>query len=109
MAIDFSTTWCCKERLKWNPYLANATGFSLAVINNFLLNKYFTFHDPHPLNVSQFMRFLVFAIIGLCINTSLLWLLQRYTRLHFYMAKLTAIGIVFFWNYFSNALFTFKQ
>ena len=32
MVIDFSITWLVKERLRWNKYLANTFGFSLAVI-----------------------------------------------------------------------------
>jgi putative flippase GtrA len=45
MVVDFGLTWLCKEKLKWNRYLANSIGFSTAVINNFLINRYWTFSD----------------------------------------------------------------
>ena len=29
MVIDFGITWLCKEKLKWNKYVANSCGFTL--------------------------------------------------------------------------------
>ena len=49
MALDFSVTWICKEKLLLNKYFANSLGFCMAVINNFLLNRYWTFENTnHP-------------------------------------------------------------
>ena len=49
MGLDFVTTWLLKEKIKINKFLANAAGFSIAVINNFLLNKYWTFDNQNPI------------------------------------------------------------
>ena len=40
IAIDFSLTWICKERLKINKYISNSLGLSFAVVSNFILNRY---------------------------------------------------------------------
>ena len=66
--IDFSITWACKEKLKWNKYLASSLGFSLAVVNNYLLNKYFTFQDRNTQLATQFLKFFVISIIGLALS-----------------------------------------
>ncbi len=29
-AIDFLFTWICKEKLKWNKFISNSIGFSIA-------------------------------------------------------------------------------
>lgn len=108
MCIDFSVTWFCKEKLKINKYLANSLGFSLAVINNFLLNRYWTFeNNTHPF-AGQFAKFILVSVTGLLINNVLLYLLVKNAKKNFYLLKLVVIGIVFFWNYFVNFLFTFN-
>ena len=109
MVIDFSITWFCKERLHWNKFISNAAGFSCAVTNNFLWNRYWTFHDTsHPLTV-QFISFALVALAGLAINTALLYLLSRYLKTNFYLIKLIVTGLVFLWNYGINLLFTFNS
>lgn len=108
MCIDFSVTWFCKEKLKINKYLANSLGFSLAVINNFLLNRYWTFeNNMHPF-AGQFAKFILVSVTGLLINNVLLYMLVKNAKKNFYLLKLVVIGIVFFWNYFVNFLFTFN-
>jgi putative flippase GtrA len=108
MAVDFSVTWLCKEQLKFNKYISNSLGFCCAVINNFLLNRYWTFeHTMHPF-AELFAKFALVSITGLLINNLLLYLLLKYFKNNFYFIKLVVTGLVFFWNYFINFLFTFN-
>ncbi|MBS1510822.1 MAG: GtrA family protein [Bacteroidetes bacterium] len=108
MVVDFSITWLCKEKLHWNKFISNAAGFSFAVINNFLWNRYWTFHDTtHPL-AAQFVSFALVSLAGLAINTALLYMLSRYIKINFYLIKLLVTGLVFLWNYGINLLFTFN-
>jgi putative flippase GtrA len=108
MALDFSVTWICKEKLGFNKYLSNSLGFCCAVTSNFLLNRYWTFESSaHPFT-AQFARFLLVSISGLAINNLLLYLLVKNLKSNFYLLKLIVIGLVFFWNYFVNILFTFN-
>ncbi len=108
IVIDFSVTWLCKEKLKWNKYVANSTGFSFAVVNNYLLNRYYTFQNNDPGISLQFLKFLLISMIGLALSTGLLYLIQKNTRVNFYISKAIVIGLVFIWNYTINSLFTFQ-
>ncbi len=108
MAIDFSITWLCKEKLRLNKYLANSLGFCLAVTNNFLLNRYWTFENNTQSFTAQFIKFMLVSVSGLLINNLLLYLFIKKIRSNFYLLKLIVIGLVFFWNYFVNFLFTFN-
>jgi putative flippase GtrA len=103
-----SITWLCKEKLRWNKYVASATGFSLAVINNFLLNRYYTFNQHNTIEGSQFIAFFIVSALGLLLSTAILFLLQKKTRLNFYISKAIAILLVFLWNYSANAFYTFR-
>ncbi len=107
MVIDFFVTWLLKEKCRLNKYIANSAGFSLAVISNFVLNNTWTFNAPHEGTGKRFMMFIAIAMCGLIISNISLWLLSKYLTVNFYILKLFVIGIVFFWNYFLNAFFTF--
>ena len=107
IVIDFTVTWLCKEKLKWNKYIANSTGFSFAVVNNYLLNRYYTFQNNDPGISLQFFKFLLISLIGLALSTGLLSFIQKKTSLNFYISKAVVIGLVFIWNYSINSLFTF--
>jgi putative flippase GtrA len=108
IAIDFSITWLMKEKMKWNKYVASSAGFCAAVVNNYLLNKYFTFHDVIANLAPQFLKFAAVSLVGLAVSNFLLWLLQKNTALNFYLSKVLVIAVVFLWNYSANAFFTFK-
>ena len=107
IVVDFFITWLLKEKLKVNKYIANCAGFSLAVINNFLWNRYWTFNENIQPFGEQFLKFTVISVIGLAINTLLLMLLVKYLKINFYIIKLIVIALVFFWNFSINYLFTF--
>lgn len=85
------------------------TGFSLAVVNNYLLNKYFTFQDRNTQLATQFLKFFVISIIGLALSNLFLYLLQKNTKLNFYLGKAIVIGLVFTWNFSANSLYTFNH
>ncbi len=38
MSLDFSVKWFWKEKIRIYKYLAKTAGFSIVVINNFILN-----------------------------------------------------------------------
>ncbi len=108
MIIDFGITALLREKAKMNEYIANAIGFIFAVINNFLLNKYWTYHNFSTLSMTQFSKYFVISIIGLSLNSVFLYLLNRFLRVPFYWAKLFATGLVFLWNFILNNYLTFS-
>lgn len=107
LAIDFTITYLLKDQLLINQYWANAIGFALAVINNYLFNKFWTFKNRNNNHARQFIRFALIAIIGLGLNTLCILGLQQ-LHVPFYLAKFMAIAIVFLWNFKANATITFK-
>jgi putative flippase GtrA len=107
MVLDFSITWLCKEKLKWNKYAANSAGFAVAVVNNYLLNRLWTFNDHSAKVLPQFTSFIAVSLVGLLLNNLLLALFHQKLKMNFYFAKLFAIGVVFLWNYFGSSYFTF--
>lgn len=100
LIIDFGITYVLKEWLKWNKYIANAIGFTFAVVNNYYLNKIWTFQDTNPHIAQQLFSFIVISLIGLLLNTLVLYVFNHKIRMCFYFSKVFAIGAVFLWNFF---------
>lgn len=105
--VDFGFTYVCKEWLKIPKYIANAIGFSIAASSNYFLNRIWTFHSHNPEMLMEFSQFFGISLIGLGINTLILWLLVSKFNKHFYLSKLFAIGVVTIWNFLANYFVTF--
>ncbi len=107
LVVDFGITWLCKEILKIQKYIANAIGFTMAASSNYLLNRIWTFQSQNPDIAVEYGKFLVISILGLGINTFILWILVSRYKKNFYLSKLFAIAVVTLWNFFMNWIFTF--
>jgi putative flippase GtrA len=105
--VDFGVTFLCKEVLKIQKYIANAIGFTTAASTNYILNRVWTFQSQDPAIFLQYSKFFVISLIGLGINTLVLWILVSRFHRNFYLSKLFAIGVVMLWNFLANYLYTF--
>lgn len=106
--VDFGITYLAKEKLKIQKYVANAIGFTTAASTNYFLNRIWTFESTNPRVMVEYTEFFLISMIGLALNTLVLWLLVSKLKWNFYFSKLVAIGFVTIWNFFANALITFN-
>jgi len=104
--------------------LANGTGFCAAVLQNFILNRWWTYPESRIHNTRQQMaKFALVSLVGLGINQFVFGFSDELLRpywvdwlssaelgftLSYNSAKLFAIGVVLFWNFSANRLWTFK-
>ena len=82
-------------------------GFTCPTPSTSILNRLWTFHNENPDIATQYLRFLGIAAVGLLVNNLTIYLLNGRFRFNFYLAKLFAIGVVTFWNFFMNYYFNF--
>ena len=109
LVIDFGITYFCKEKIKIQKYVSNALGFTTAASSNYLFNRLWTFQSSNPRILIEYSSFLFISVIGLGINSLVLYILvSRYKR-HFYLSKLIAVIITTFWNFIANYLYTFNH
>jgi putative flippase GtrA len=106
--VDFGITYLTKEKLRIPKYIANAIGFSTAATTNYFLNRIWTFKSTNPEVMVEFSEFFAISMIGLGINTLILWILVSKFKMNFYVAKIFAIAVVTVWNFLANAFFTFN-
>jgi putative flippase GtrA len=109
LIIDFSITWLLKDELHINKFIANGAGFTTAVISNYIINRLWTFSERERVKISrQFASFLFVSLVGLLLNSAIIYVLNEHFLLHFYVSKAIAIFLVFFWNFSANYFFVFK-
>ena len=109
MAVDFSITWLCKEKLQFNKYISNSIGFVVAATSNYFFNRVWTFQSTSNQIVKEYSSFLIISIIGLGINNLIIYFMHDKMKMNFYLAKIMATGIVVLWNFFANYFFTFNK
>lgn len=85
-----------------------AVAFMVAVANNFMWNKYWTFKDKTPEIPRQFILYTVVNIISLGINLSVLYILTEYVGMWYMTAQVVAILVALSNNYLGNKKFTFR-
>jgi putative flippase GtrA len=100
---------------------SNTISFSLAVVSNFTLNRYWTYPESRDKRKRvQLPQFTLVSVIGLILNNTILAiltmpfdrLLDQLTflpiRLDGYVpAKIVATIVVLFWNFFINRYWTY--
>jgi len=105
--------------------LSSILSFSLAVVNNFVLNRIWTFPGSRkdPI-LNQLIQFGLVSVVGLLIRTPMLIWLEKVliplaekwvpdlltpTIVGHNLGLAIAIGVVMLWNYFANRFWTFKN
>ena len=105
--IDFGLTWLCKEIFKIPKFLANAIGFVVAATNNYILNRIWTWGSTNEQIGIEYTKFFFVSLIGLGLNTLILYIFTEKIKMNFYVSKVIATGFVMLWNFFANNYFTF--
>jgi putative flippase GtrA len=108
VVVDFGITYLFKEKFKIQKYISNGFGFSCAASSNYLLNRVWTFHSINPHLALEFSVFFIVSIIGLGINSFVLYLFVTKGKKNFYLSKLFAIIVTMAWNFIANLLLTFN-
>lgn len=136
--VDFGVFNLLLRALSFPPVLAQAISFTLAAINNFLWNRYWTYPDSRSKPIlRQFGMFFMLSFIGLVIRSIIFALLQAPAQavvdsmqygpfaglldfavntLHLTLEQIAAnlalavaVFIMLFWNFFSNRFITYSD
>jgi putative flippase GtrA len=111
-AIDFIGLYVLVQFFYFPVLLASAISFLVAVINNFVLNKNWTFQyksqNKLQSNRKLFIKFLLVSVVGLLINLAGMFVLTFVLNLWYIFSKVLITGLVFIWNFLANKLWTFR-
>ena len=121
---DFAILNLLIQAFSFVEWQANAISFTAAVMQNFTLNRRWTFPESQERHAGkQLSQFALVSLIGLALNMAVFLTIHHGFEaqwiafvgdehlgftLSYNVAKLLAIGVVLFWNFAANRLWTYK-
>lgn len=96
------------EKLAVDTVQASAASYAISAVFNYLMNYYFTFSSAasHKLAAA---RFAVVVVIGLGINSALMYALTEHLKLHYLIAQVSATVVVLMWNFLAHRFWTYRH
>jgi putative flippase GtrA len=125
--VDFSIFNLLSVALGLSVIISSIGSFLIAVINNFIWNRVWTYPESKELDLSgQLVKFSIVSVLGLLIRTPLFALIEKPVIslserflggtlpikpeiLGHNFALAIVIVVVLFWNYFINRKWTYKD
>ena len=111
--VDFGLLIVFKEVFGFPTLRANILSYSAGIVNNFILNRLWTFSEAREKHVMlQLTQFVVVSLIGLGLNTLIVISLEDlmpFSDMGYITAKIIATGFVLLWNFIANRLWTFSD
>jgi putative flippase GtrA len=123
--IDFGIFNLFTIVLNVSSIASSTVSFSLAVVNNFILNRFWTYPETRQTSVYKpLVQFVIVSCLGLAIRIPLFAWLEKVliplaaktipnvltpTIVGHNVALALVIGVVMLWNYFVNRFWTFKN
>lgn len=92
-------------------YLFSAViAFVIAMTNNFIWNKMWTFGEEIKLNIGEkYLKFSLVSIAALIVNLFFLYIFTEIFGIYYIISQALAIGISLVINFFGNKIWTFKK
>ena len=91
-------------------WLATAIGFCVGLVNGYYMNSRWTFkYNTRGQEAKKFSQFAIISLVGLGLTEVIVLYFANSLGLDKNIAKLIAVIIVFFWNYFGNKFWTFQK
>ena len=91
--------------------LSGIIAVEISIITNFVLNERWTFGDMVKREGlrKRFVKYNSISLTGMVINVALLFCFTNFLGIYYLVSNAMAIIVVFFWNYFVNRRFTWKN
>lgn len=96
------------EGLHTNAVAASAAGYVAGVVVNYILNYWYTFGSDQRHQV-VIPKFLAVMAGGMLINAAVMYSGINWLGMHYVLAQLAAVAVVFMWSFTANRLWAFAR
>ena len=107
--IDYVVFFILHEALKLPTLPSNITSFSVSVVYNYIASVKWVFDVKKDDPKKQFVVFIVLSLIGLLINTIIVYITIDILKWWSIVAKVLATGIVMVFNFITRKMFLEKK
>ena len=87
---------------------ASVLGFVVGALFNYFFNYHLTFKSK-KLHQEALAKFFTVALVGLFLNTLIMAMATEVFSLYYLVAQVISTGLVLFWNFTGNRLWTFRE
>ena len=105
-AAHFAVLIFSVQVLSMSPVSGSLAGFITGAVINYLLNYHVTFKSTNR-HIESFLKFFTVAMIGLGLNTAIMYIMSQW--LYYLISQVIATAIVLIWNFLCNRFWTFRE
>ena len=87
---------------------ASGLAFAVAVVNNYLLNRWWTFRSTGTMS-TEFLKFLIVSLSGLVLNELVFYVFRAELEISVMISQMLAILCVLPFNFIVNKLWSFRH
>ena len=89
-------------------YFINSFAFSLAVVLNYIVSRFWVFEAGRYSVGKEFLAFVGVAVVALLMSNAILWVGINQLHMNALFSKLLAVVIVLIWNFIMKKYLVFK-
>ena len=89
--------------------ISNIIAYIIATINSYIWNSLWVFKYGQGLNINTSVKFFILNLVGLTVNTTIMYILVDILNFNKFMALVLASVFVVIMNYTINKLWVFKE
>jgi dolichol-phosphate mannosyltransferase len=111
LAAHLAVLWLCLNRLQMSFELSQATATGIAILGNFTLNNWLTYHDRRLAGWRFLRGLLSFALIcgvGAVANVGIATLLFTQQHAYWWVAGIAGAAMSAVWNYAVSSTYTWR-
>lgn len=103
--IDYTLLYLLTEFLNIHYLVSSIISFSVSVIFNYILSIKWVFDVNKKQDVKEFIIFIVLSIIGLGINSLIMYIMVDLMNVYYMASKIVATAVVMVYNFITRKIF----
>lgn len=103
--IDYALLYLLTEFLNIHYLVSSIISFSVSVIFNYILSIKWVFDVNKRQDVKEFIVFIVLSIIGLGINSLIMYIMVDLMNVYYMASKIVATAVVMVYNFITRKIF----
>jgi len=107
--IDYLVLYLLTDIVGMYYLISSIISFTVSVIFNYILSIIWVFDVNKKQTIKQFLIFIILSVIGLGINSLIMYLMVDVLFTHYMIAKIFSTVIVMIYNFISRKIFIEKK
>ena len=106
--IDYTLLYILTEYIGIHYLISSIISFTISVIFNYILSVKWVFNVKRKQGTREFIIFIILSLIGLLINSLIMYLMVDICNIYYMISKLISTFIVMVYNFITRKIFIEK-